>query len=156
MRRKDREITDPHKIDGIILQCDCLRLAFADGALPYIVPLNFGYLNKQEGPVFYFHGAKEGRKIDLVRKCGIAGFELDTKHTLHTHDKACLHSFGYQSLIGTGKVSIVDKTLEKRAALELIMRQCTGKSGWEFDERALDATAVIRLEVDEMACKEHE
>ena len=36
MRRKDREITDPERIDGIIGACDCIRLGIAaEGALPY-------------------------------------------------------------------------------------------------------------------------
>ena len=75
MRRKEREITEQAKINEIIQNCDCLRLALADEGAPYIVPVSFGYVEEEKA--FYFHGAKEGRKIDLIRKNGAAGFECD-------------------------------------------------------------------------------
>lgn len=62
MRRKDREITDSDRIQEIIDACQCMRIAFADGACAYIVPVNFGY--DKAGKAFYFHGAAQGRKID--------------------------------------------------------------------------------------------
>ena len=43
MRRKDREVTDNYEINKIINSCQIIRLAFADGVAPYIVPLNFGF-----------------------------------------------------------------------------------------------------------------
>ena len=32
----------------------------------YMVPMNFGYEYKEEYLVFYFHGAKSGRKYDII------------------------------------------------------------------------------------------
>ena len=78
MRRKDREITDSDRIQEIIDACQCMRIAFADGACAYIVPVNFGY--DKAGKAFYFHGAAQGRKIDLIRQNGYAGFELSLIH----------------------------------------------------------------------------
>ena len=46
MRRKDLAVTEPEKIDAIISSCDCIRLAFADGTHPYIVPLSFGFVHQ--------------------------------------------------------------------------------------------------------------
>ena len=43
MRRKDREITESDRIQKIIDACQCMRIALADGACAYIVPVNFGY-----------------------------------------------------------------------------------------------------------------
>ena len=82
MRRKDREITDRKKIDDMIRSCHCCRLGFCDEGTAYIVPLNFGYVSEEEKQVFYFHGAKEGRKLELIRKYHRAGFELDTAYQL--------------------------------------------------------------------------
>ena len=48
MRRKDLAVTAPAEIDAIIRGCDCIRLAFADGTHPYIVPLSFGYVREGE------------------------------------------------------------------------------------------------------------
>ena len=84
MRRKDREVTDPQRIEEIISACHCCRLGFCDGGKPYIVPLNFGFFRREDGGyTFYFHSAREGRKLDLIRQTGWAGFELDTGYQIH-------------------------------------------------------------------------
>ena len=36
-----------------------------------------------------------------------------------------------------------------------MMKRYSGKSDWEFNERIVDATAVIKLEVEEMSCKQN-
>ncbi len=48
MRRKEREITEQAKINEIIQNCDCLRLALADEGAPYIVPVSFGYVEEEK------------------------------------------------------------------------------------------------------------
>ena len=60
MRRKDLAVTEKEQIDAIIQSCDCVRLAFADGTHPYIVPLSFGYHREDGVSKFYFHSAAEG------------------------------------------------------------------------------------------------
>lgn len=155
MRRKDREITDPERIDAIIRDCHCCRLGLCDQGRAYIVPLNFGFVHADGRRVFYFHGAKEGRKIDLIRQTGWAGFELDTNYQLHESETACGHSARFRSVIGGGKVSIVETPEEKQAGLEAIMLQSTGRSQWAFAPEMLAAVCVFRLEVEELACKEH-
>ena len=39
MRRKDRETTDLHGIEGILLQRKTCHVAMIDGDTPYLVPL---------------------------------------------------------------------------------------------------------------------
>ena len=149
MRKKDRQVTDPIKIDEIIEKCDCCRIALIDGDKPYIVPLNFAYEHKGDKQFFYFHGAKVGRKNKY------AGFELDTNHGLKIEEKLCNHSFQYQSVIGTGEISLVEDTAEKIRIFELIMNHYRGEGDWKFDEKIVNATAVIKLEVEEMSCKQN-
>lgn len=47
MRRKDREVTELEAVKEIIRQCDVLRLGLVDGDYPYIVPMNFGWEEKE-------------------------------------------------------------------------------------------------------------
>lgn len=155
MRARDKEVTDSAQIDQIIRSCDCCRLGLADGDRPYIVPMNFGYVREEGKPVFYFHGARQGRKMDLIRSNGCAGLELDTNHLVHENDRACGYSFRYQSVIGAGSAAEITDREEKRLALQHIMEHYSGKSDWNFDDKALDATVVIRLVADELACKAH-
>lgn len=158
MRRKDREVTDPVRIADIISQCTCLRIGFQDDGEVYIVPLNFGYAVRDDTYVFYFHGAKEGRKIDLICKSPEVGFEMDTDFTVYTRndsDIACSYTARFQSIIGNGTVSMVSDIEEKKLGLTLIMEHNTGKQKWNFDEKMVDAAAVFKLEVAKMSCKEH-
>lgn len=155
MRRKDREITDSNKIEDIISRCICCRLGFCDDGEVYIVPLNFGYEIKDNAYVFYFHGAKEGRKLDLIRKNPNVGFEMDTNYALNESDVACGYSARFQSIIGNGIVSIVTDQEERLHGLSLIMEHNAGKKEWTFNEKMVDATAVTKLQVTKLSCKEH-
>ena len=107
MRRSDREVTDPKQIRDIIDHCTCCRLGFWDGQEVYILPLNFGYEEADGKRVFYFHSAKEGRKIDLIAKAPRVGFELDTNYKLNEAETACGHSARFQSVIGTGVLRLL-------------------------------------------------
>lgn len=156
MRRKDREITERKKIDDMIRSCYCCRLGFCDDGTAYIVPLNFGYISEEGKRVFYFHGAKEGRKLELIRRYHRAGFELDTAYQMHVGEAPCSYSAAFQSVIGAGRVDLVEEPEEKRKALCELMRHNTGKSDWTFTDGMLDAVCVFKLEVEEISCKEHE
>ena len=156
MRRKDREVTDPKRIADVISRCSCCRIGFYDDGEVYIVPLNFGYEIKDDTYIFYFHGAKEGRKIDLIQKNPHVGFEMDTDYALNEADMACGYSARFQSIIGNGIVSIVSELEEKKRELSLLMEHNTGKREWNFDEKMLNAVAVFKLVVSKMSCKEHE
>lgn len=157
MRRKDREITDFSKIMDIIHRCDCCRIGFYDAAAKqvYIVPLNFGYAEENGKVTFYFHGAKEGRKIELIAKAPEVGFELDTHYKLNEAEEACNFSARFQSVIGNGKVSMIDELAEKKFALQKIMEHATGKADWTFADAMLEAVATFKLEVETLSCKEH-
>ena len=154
MRRKDREITDRQAIIKIIESCQCCRIGFQDDGEVYIVPLNFGFEYDEERYVLYFHGAKEGRKIDLIAKNPCVGFEMDTNHGIYpkaNNGIACAYTARFQSVIGTGKVSMVSDADEKKRGLLLIMQHITQKSEWTFDEKMLNAVAVFKLEVEKLS-----
>ncbi len=155
MRRNDREILDGESIKSIISDCHCLRLGLYDEGEVYIVPLNFGYA-EQDGKIsFYFHGAKEGRKIDLISKTHRAGFEMDANYALNEGESACEYSARFRSVIGIGRVEFIEDAAEKEAALQAIMHQSTSKSGWSFSDAMLASVCVFKLEVEKISCKEH-
>ena len=157
MRRKDREVLEEAKIDEFIRNCDCCRIGFYDKENDevYIVPLNFGYSNIDNKRVFYFHGAKEGRKINLISKINKVTFEMDSNHELIVGKMACNYSERYQCVMGTGLISFVEEKVEKSMALNEIMFQNMGKNDWEFSEEMLNRVAVFKIEVKSLSCKEH-
>lgn len=155
MRRKEREIANPARIREILRTCKYCRLGLSDGKSAYVVPLNFGFTEENGTYTFYFHGAGEGRKLDLIEKNHYAGFEMDTGFALLEGDTACSYSAQYQSIIGEGPVEILEDIQEKRRALLEIMKHQTGKADWEFPEPMIRATCVFRLRAEQLSCKEH-
>ena len=148
MRQKDREIKDRKEIDDIIRRCRVCRLAMCNEGQPYIVPLNFGY----DGRFLYFHAAPEGRKIDIVKRNNLVGFELDILHDIVTAEQACKWGVKYESVIGSGTAEIVDDLEAKKEALEWIMRQY-GSGAWDFPEEIMKKTLVFRVRILEISGK---
>ena len=70
MRRSDREITDISQIKAFIQKESIMRIGLYDEGEVYIVPVNYGYDFENDKHVFYFHGAKAGRKYELAKKSG--------------------------------------------------------------------------------------
>lgn len=159
MRRKDREVTDPAKIQDIIQRCDCCRIGFNDNGEVYIVPLNFGYVCQDGQYTLYFHGASAGRKYELAQGNPSVGFEMDTNYLLHTGGQspevASNYTARFQSVIGNGRFSLVTDEAEKLEGLQLLMLHATGKKDWEIEPMMLKAVAVFKLEVTQLSCKEH-
>ncbi len=148
MRRKDRKIIDANSI----AKGQILRIAFYDEGDIYIVPINYGYsFNNQY--TFYFHGAKADRKYELAKKTPKVGFEIDGNYTLLAGEIACDFSATFQSVVGTGTLSVVEDTEEKVKGLNAIMKQTTSKAEWHYSDKMLESVAVFRLEVDRMSCK---
>ncbi|MBP3799300.1 MAG: pyridoxamine 5'-phosphate oxidase family protein [Ruminococcus sp.] len=153
MRRKDREITDSAAIESFIAKEQIIRVAFYDEGEIYIVPLNYGYINENGKYSFYFHGAKAGRKYGLAKASPKVGFEIDGNYQLLEADKACDYSARFESVIGTGTLTLVEDREEKVKGLDALMAQTSRKGGWEYNDAMLNAVAVFRLDVDKLTCK---
>ena len=154
MIRKDREITDLKDIAEIIRRCDVCRLAYFDQEYPYIVPLNFGAAFDGDGmPTFYFHGATMGTKMELMAKNPKVGFELDRGHNLVTGDKACDYSMEYESVCGTGTLSLLTDESDKINALTVLMDQYAPGQQHEFNMKMVAATAITKLTVHSITGK---
>ena len=152
MRRKDREITDKNRIREFIDKEQILRIAFYDEGEIYIVPINYGYLY-DEKYIFYFHGAKAGRKYELAKNNPNVGFEIDGNYSLLEGEEACDFSATFQCVIVTGILSLVEDNTVKIKGLNTIMKQTTSKEEWNYSAEMLEAVAVVRLDVDKLSCK---
>lgn len=153
MRRNDRELKEFAAIESIISKADVCRIALIDGDLPYIVALNFGY--KPGNPsVLFFHCAKNGRKLDIIRKNNTVCFQMDIDHELVLANKACGYGMKFKSIVGYGKIYEVEDKAGKIEGLQYIMKQYTGKDDFTYDEKMLDVTAILRLDISEITAKQ--
>ncbi|MEG1427524.1 MAG: pyridoxamine 5'-phosphate oxidase family protein [Oscillospiraceae bacterium] len=147
MRRKDKEITNPEEILRIIDSCEVLHLAMVDGDTPYIVPMNFGYTWEDEKLTLYFHGANEGRKLEILQKNSKVSFVMDCEHRLVTGELPCQYSYEYASVMGEGRAEMVTDPQEKMNAMKIIMKHLSGRD-FDFNERLISIVTLIRLPVD--------
>jgi nitroimidazol reductase NimA-like FMN-containing flavoprotein (pyridoxamine 5'-phosphate oxidase superfamily) len=155
MRRKEKEITDTDKKLEIIEKNKVCRLALSEDNRPYIVPLNYGYSFENGVLTLYFHSAREGKKLDIIKKNNLACFEIDCDLGLIEEEEPCEYGYAYQSVVGTGRILPADTPEEKRGALNKLMRHMTGKDeAYDFPEKALEAVAVYKMEVDAFTGKE--
>lgn len=148
MRRADKEIADRGEIDRILRKATVCRLGLVDGAAPYIVPLSFGY----DGSTLYFHSAREGKKIDLLRRNPAVRFEVDVDVEPVPSGTSCGWTMRYRSVIGSGTASFVEEPGEKSAALGIIMRQYTD-GPCEFPEETLRKIEVFKVVIGEISGK---
>jgi nitroimidazol reductase NimA-like FMN-containing flavoprotein (pyridoxamine 5'-phosphate oxidase superfamily) len=153
MRRNDREITDKALIEQFVAKEQIIRIAFNDNGDLYIVPVNYGYIFENGIYIFYFHGAKAGRKYELSKLKPNVGFEIDGAYELLEADIACDYSAKFQSVVGTGRLSIVEDDEEKIKGLNALMNHISEKTEWVYSKEMIDAVAVFRLEVERLSCK---
>ena len=153
MRRKDREVTDLQEIAKIIDKCEVIRLGLADGNVPYIVPLNFGYEVVDDRVAFVFHSALEGRKIDMMKKNPNVCFELDCSLTILKGAVACNWGAEFESVVGYGEIKFIENDDEKKTALNLLMARYGFEGPPEYMQSALAKTAVYKLYVSEVTGK---
>ena len=151
MRRNDREVTDIQEIRALIDECKVIRLAMINGDKPYVVPLNFGYTYETGAFTFYFHGAKEGKKLDVIRKNASVAFEMDCQNALQHGETACTHSYYYASVLGEGKAEILEGD-EKCKGLSALMLHMAGRND-VFTAEMADKVAVIAIRVDTLTAK---
>ena len=148
MRRSEKEIKSRDEIEAVILKADVCRIGLVDGDTPYVFPVNFGYRENK----LYFHSAREGRKLDIIRRNNNICFEMDTDHEFVKAEKGCNWAMKYRSVIGIGKAVIVDNMLEKIAALKLIMAHYSDGLD-EFAESDAGRVAVIRIDIESLSGK---
>ena len=148
MRRKEKEITDRAVIESIVLRSSVCRLALSEDNRPYIVPLCFGYKDN----TLYFHSARKGKKLDILRKNNNVCFEFDIDHKIVEAEKACKWGMKYQSVIGYGNASVINDPESKRRAFNIIMQHYSGRS-FTYAEVALKDTVIIKVEIESMRGK---
>lgn len=153
MRRRDREILDRDEMLSIVSECDCCRLGLVDDGEAYIVPMNFGFEDRDGSLTLYFHCASEGRKLGIIGGGTEVSFEMDCGHALSPADSACAYSYEYKCVMGRGHIAPAANDDEKCRALRLIMAHYSGKSDWDFDGRIVSRLTVLKLTVTDWSCK---
>lgn len=160
MRRQDREIVGFDNIVKVMKACKVCHVAFFDDAYPYVVPMTFGIEVKENHEVYlYFHGAREGRKHELMKKNNKVSFVMEDTHGIVTGPQvgACECTMEFECVMGTGSIEYVPE-MEKVAALKTMLEQYGVKEGqnYHFHQEVVPNIHVLRLRVQSLSAKKRE
>jgi nitroimidazol reductase NimA-like FMN-containing flavoprotein (pyridoxamine 5'-phosphate oxidase superfamily) len=145
MRRKDREVTEISGIEEILLQCKTCHVAMVDDGMPYVVPLSHGF-RIVDGNILelYFHSAKEGRKIDVLRRNDTVCFEMANEGEPVHSETPCYSGYYYSSLIGFGKAVFIEDDQEKCEALSIMSKHQSGREA-TFTVEQVQGVCVFKI-----------
>ena len=152
MTRREREITDINKIIEILDKAKIAHIGLVDGDEPYVVPMNYGYDMNDGKLTIYLHGARRGRKLDVMRANPKVFFEAECDLQPFEGDIACRYGIAYSSVMGKGIATIVEDVEEKKQALSILMKTQTGKN-FDFEDKMVAFVSVIRIDVSEFTAK---
>jgi len=157
LRRKDKEITDVDEKLNIIKKCKVCRLGLSENNAPYIIPLNYGYNFEKNTLTLFFHSAAEGKKLEIIKNNNNACFEIDCETKLIEAEKACNYGYAFKSIIGFGKIIVLENETEKINGLNLIMKHQTEKETvYNFTHDDVKNVCVYKMIVETFTGKQKE
>ncbi len=107
MRRFKQQLSDEECIAVLKTETRGVLSVLDDDGYPYGIPMNHWYC-ENDGKL-YFHGAKEGHKIDIIQKCNKVCYTVFDKGYCNKDEWA----LNVRSVVVFGKISFV--TDEKKA-----------------------------------------
>lgn len=149
MRRKKQILTSARTEEILRDATSGILAVSGDDGYPYAVPLSYVY---EDGKI-YFHCAREGHKIEGIRRNEKVSFCVVDK------DQVVPEKFTtfFRSAIAFGKARIVSEDVVKRHALELLVKKYSPGfevAGAEEIRRDFDTVCVVEVAVDNMSGKE--
>ncbi|MBI3601029.1 MAG: pyridoxamine 5'-phosphate oxidase family protein [Nitrospinae bacterium] len=166
MRRKEKEIKDKTVIVDVLNTCYIGRLGtIGKDGYPMVKPLNFAYnppipplVKGGEGGFgkIYFHTAKEGEKIEDIKRDNRVCFEVDLPIAyIKAKNNPCQADYLYRSVIIKGRAKIVEDREEKLLALNCLMEKHQPGGGYgDYTEDKLTKVGIVRIDIEEMRGKE--
>ncbi len=149
MRRHEKEIKDTEEVNRILSQASVCRIAMAEGSHPYVVPVSFAF----KGTDLYFHSAKTGKKIDILKQNPNVCFEVDMPEGLIENESACLWGMRYKSVIGFGRAYFIEAQNEKKEALDILMKKYSGRDIFSYSDEAIGQVMVVGIRIRQMSGK---
>jgi nitroimidazol reductase NimA-like FMN-containing flavoprotein (pyridoxamine 5'-phosphate oxidase superfamily) len=151
LRRMDKAIAEPSALKAILQEAKFITLALSLNDEPYLVTLSHGF--DEEKNCIYFHCAKEGRKIDIMKaNPRVWGQALvDGGY----QQGSCDHL--YRTAQFHGNVSFVEDVSEKKHALEVLIRHLDENPDAvivkQITATSLDRVLVGRVDIDFLSGK---
>jgi len=141
------------EMEHILKQAEVGRLAVNDNSTPYIIPLNFAYVNGKIG----FHCDWKGKKLDLIAKNPRCCFEVDEYMGEVSYHYDALCHLDYDSVLATGTARIEKDEeaiwrffQELHAKYKAIYRKPIEEGGKVFDRKRVGEACCVAIDIEEL------
>ncbi|MBN1331204.1 MAG: pyridoxamine 5'-phosphate oxidase family protein [Candidatus Heimdallarchaeota archaeon] len=151
IRRKEKAIENINEMKAIIKQAQYITIACCKNNEPYLITVTHGY--DSEKNCLYFHCAKEGKKIDILKENNVIWGQAMQDNGYAQGE--CDHLYATTQF--RGKVTFIENFEEKKKALidmiykldqnptEVIQKQITKES--------VTRVTIGRIDIDYMSGK---
>lgn len=150
LRRKRQELSLEESLDILNKGTSGVLALLGDNDYPYTVPISYVYDNAE----LYFHGAKNGHKIDALRKHDKASFCVISQDKIIPEE----YTTYFRSVIVFGKIRIMeDETAMKKAIQALAIKYYPSDSETERQKvinREWKPLCMIELSIEHISGKE--
>ncbi len=151
IRRKEKAIEKKSEMIALLKQAKYIHIAMCSQNEPYLIALSHGYDDNRN--CIYFHCAKEGKKIDILKENDIVWGQALVDHG-YVQGK-CDHL--YSTTQFRGKVTFLTDIEEKRRALHVMINQLEENPDEvikeQITENSLIRVNIGRIDIDFMSGK---
>lgn len=145
MRRKEKERTDSAFMTDVLLEADDCSLAMTGADGPYVIPVNYVYIDNK----LYIHCALSGRKLEMIADDPRVAFTAYAGARILREE----NSTEYRCVCGFGRAVLVQDMEEKRRALDAIAIRYRASCPAPTPDSAVLRTGVIRVDIESMTGK---
>lgn len=150
MRRKNQLLSEEISREVLQRNTSGVLSLMGDEGYPYGVPMSYVLA----GDKIFFHCAKEGHKIDAIRKEEKASFCVIDQDKIVSEE----YTTYFRSVIAFGSVHILEKEDEKRKAIRILAEKYSGDQGAEGIEREIDEhfanLCMLQFDMEHLTGKE--
>ena len=160
IRMVNRACTDEKQIKQFLEGAQTAFLGLVDQHIPYVIPLNYVY---KDG-IFYFHGANEGRKIDILTTNQNACMTISENYGTMVDPVPAETDTAYMSVVANGLVEIVTDLNEATAAMQAMLDKyvpdyyhtpLSKKHLDKYQSSLGSKTLVLKVKPTSITAKEH-
>ncbi len=147
MRRKDKQLSVEESIEILKSNEIGVLSTICENGYPYGIALNYVYYNNS----IYFHGAKEGQKLDNIKNCDKVSFLVTSDVQLLPED----FNTKYKSVILFGRAGEINSD-EKAEILTQFVKKYSNdflEKGKEYVKESKDLTTIIKIKIEHLSGK---
>lgn len=161
MRRAEFDVKDENSINEVLEVCEYGSLSLISEGKPYCVALNFVFFENS----IFFHGSKEGRKIQAIKSNPNASFLVVKPYSFipsffSDTMAACPATQFFASVLVEGTISFIEDGNIKAKVLNALMKKFQSEDSFEeiayekaMYTKMLDKIAIFELKPKNISCK---